>query len=372
MHKAIRFLSRRNWGILRYNSALQNMVALFYLCLEERLFSTNFLARVGLFFLFSLLMTGYGYFINDLADIDLDREHGKQNAFSNIDWRRASLIVLAMLAAGLLPAIPFLRKPDFTVGLVLWILTATFYSLPPLRLKERGLIGLAATIAAQQTLPAFLLFAALGQKWEWGWLVFILFATFRGISSDVSHQMREWDQDSRTGTATFAVQVGFERVKQVYAFSLELERITLGAVLLVMLLRLPEMTLPWGGLVVSPVWPLLVIYLILLVLTAGRSWMALRLGELVMRDPYDEMRQKRQADALHLIHHTFPSVLVPLYLALWASWLYWPNIVFVIIIIFLFRLYRPELWIRVFTSLKDQARQLGGNTAHPAREPKER
>jgi len=344
MKKLLAFLSWRNWGIIRYNSIWQNLACLFYVALTERLFSLAFIGRVGLFILFSTLMTGYGYLVNDLADVELDRRHGKSNAFRGVGRGKAALLVLAVLAIGSLFALPFLARPWFALLWLFWILAATLYSMPPLRLKERGLIGLATTISAQQTLPTAILFAAFGQPVSWGALVFVLFATGRGISSDVGHQRRDWSHDASTGTGTFAVRHGYGTVQTIYALSLEVERLALGGVMALLLLALPPVTLPLVGWQVALAWPLTLIYAPLCALTVGRSWRALRQGRLTLEDPYDEARQTRVRDALHVIHHPLPSVLTPLYLVVWMTLFYWPNAIFVLTLGLLYGLYSPQRW----------------------------
>lgn len=344
MKKLLAFLSWRDWGIIRYNSIWQNLAGLFYIALTGRLFSLAFIGRVGLFILFSTIMTGYGYLVNDLADMELDRLHAKPNAFLGMRRGKAALIVLAALAFGSLFGVPFLGRPWFVLLWLLWTLATTFYSLPPLRLKERGLVGLATTIAAQQTLPTALLFAAFGQLTIWGALVFVLFATVRGISSDVGHQMRDWSHDASTGTGTFAVQHGYGTVQTAYAISLEAERLALGGVMALLLLALPPVALPLVSWRVALAWPLALLYMPLYVLTTGHSWRALRQGRLASEDPYDEARQVRVRDALHVIHHPLPSVLTPLYLAGWLTLFYWPNVLFVLILGLLYGLYSPQRW----------------------------
>ncbi|MBN1217456.1 MAG: UbiA family prenyltransferase [Anaerolineae bacterium] len=348
MKKIWSLLSWRNWGIIRYNSIWQNISSLFYIALTEQLFNLAFIGQVGLFFLFSTMMTGYGYLINDLADIELDRRHGKPNVFHSMGRDRAIVTVLVVLAVGFFFGLPFINRRGFALVWLLWIGAATFYSLPPFRLKERGLAGLVATIAAQQTLPIALLFTAFGELMSWGALIFILFVTVRGISSDVSHQMRDWSNDTNTGTTTFAVRYGYGAVQTVYAISLEVERLVLGGVMLLLLWGLPPVTLPLWNWSVALAWPLMLLYVPLFLLTVGRSWRALRQGRLAQEDPYNEERQVRIRDALHVIHHPLPSVLMPLYLAGWLTLFYWPNLIFLLILSLLYGLYSPERWLNIW------------------------
>lgn len=344
MTKLFTLLSWRNWGIIRYNSFWQNAATLFYIVLAGRLFNLAFIGRAGLFMLFSTLMTGYGYLINDLADIDLDRQHGKPNVFLSVPRSQALWIVLAVLGAGMLSAWSFLSQPWFIGIWLVWLLAATFYSLPPLRLKEHGFAGLMSTIAAQQTLPTALLFAVFGQLTSWDALIFVAFSTVRGISSDVGHQMRDWVHDATTGTLTFAVQRGYAAIQRIYAVNLEVERLMLGCVMALLLVRLPSFSLPWIGLPAPMAWPLVLFYMLLFSLTVGRSWRSLRQGCLAEDDPYDETLQARAHGALHTIHHSLPSVLVPLYLATWMTICYWPNIVFLLAMGLVYNLFSIKRW----------------------------
>jgi 4-hydroxybenzoate polyprenyltransferase len=345
-------VSWRGWGIIRYNSIWQNLAGLFYIALSDRLFTLGFIGQVGLFLVFSTLMTAFGYLINDLADLELDRRHGKPNFFHRWDRsahpRRLIWIPMAVLVGGSLFALPFLGRPWFVWLWMAWLLLTTSYSLPPLRLKERGLIGLAATIGAQQTLPTMLVFAAFGELVSWGALAFVVFATARGISSDLGHQMRDWSRDASTATTTFAVKHGYRITQTLYAISLETERLALGTVIALLFFGLPAVRLPLLGWEVDLASPLVLIYVLLLVLTLGRSWRALRQGQLAGQDPYSEERQARVKDALYIIHHPFPTVVLPLYLAIWLTIFWWPNAVFIAMLVLLYRLYDPGRWADLF------------------------
>lgn len=339
-----RILSRREWGIIRYNAIFTDFAALFYVLIVHRQYRLEFLAAACIFLLFSIFLTGYGYLVNDLADGDLDRRHGKPNAFHGMPRRAAVALTLIFLLAGLLCALPFLEKPAFTAALLAWIFCSSAYSLPPLRWKEKGALGLAATVTAQQTLPVLLLFVALSPGLDWGALLFTIYATLRGLSSDLSHQIRDAAHDAQTGTRTFAVRAGPMRAGVIYALALECERLSTAVILGWMISTIPDLRTPLGTLPVSPIWPLLLGYLILLLPNLGASWRAYRQGKLLEHDPYNETRQSTQRDRLHLAHHSFPAVIVPLWLCAVAGVYYIPSLIFGAFIVLIFRLYRPALW----------------------------
>lgn len=314
-------LTHRNFGLIRYNSVWQNSAALLALTLWRVPPTSTFLVRTGLFFLFSSLMTAYGYLVNDLADVELDRQHGKRNAFAEVSHSRAVVILGLLLALGTLSAWPFLNRPLFTGLWLVWLALATFYSMPPLRFKEHGLIGLCATVLAQQTLPLLLLLAAFDTPWSLLGLAYGLFATLRGLSSDLGHQVRDYTNDIHTKTRTFVVDFGYAQSTRLYAAVLEVERLSMLGVLFTLLSLLPRYT----RFVVA----LILVNVLLTALTLGRSLKSLRAGSLLPEnDPYDETRQSQRRDALHIAHHTFPSVLLPLTLGLLAAWQYPPLMVF--------------------------------------------
>ncbi|RLC93138.1 MAG: hypothetical protein DRI77_12140 [Chloroflexi bacterium] len=340
MKRLLTFLAWRSWGLIRYNSIWQNVAALFYIGLARRWFGLDYIYDVALFLVFSLTGTAYGYLVNDLADVELDRRAGKTNVFHEMSRAKAVLVVMVVFGVMVVCGLPFIRRLGFLPLWIAWFLAATFYSLPPVRLKERGALGLAATILAQQPIPAAMAFAALGHLRAWGALAFVAYITLRGVSSDVGHQMRDRERDEAAGATTFAVRRGHRVIARIYGLSLELETLVLGIVLLVLLIDLPAVAI--GAWLVSPMWPLIIAYLALLPFTLGCAWMRLERGEWV--DPYDESPAGPPRDLLHLIHHPFPTVLLPLYLALWLTVCYWPNAVFIVGLASLYGLYNPQRW----------------------------
>jgi 4-hydroxybenzoate polyprenyltransferase len=340
MRKWLKFFAWRSWGLVRYNAIWQNAAALFYVGLARRWFGLGYVRDVALFLLFSLTGTAYGYLANDLADVELDRRAGKPNVFQDMHRAKATLVVATVLVVMVICGLPFIHRSGFLPLWMAWTLAATFYSTPPVRLKERGVMGLGATVAAQHAIPAALAFAALGYLQAWGAFVFISYITMRGVCSDVGHQMRDRERDEASGATTFAVHHGHRVIARIYGVSLELETLLLGGVLLALLLNLP--TVAVGRWRVSPAWPLVIVYAFLLPLVLGRAWARLERGAWV--DPYDESLAGPPRDLLHLIHHPFPTVLLPLYLALWLTVAYWPNIIFVVGLVLMHRLYDPRRW----------------------------
>jgi 4-hydroxybenzoate polyprenyltransferase len=151
----------------------------------------------------------FGYAINEVADRDADRRAGKLNRAAplpNLRWA-LFLIVSAAMALGLSLCWAADAAPPLFVlaGMTL----AAAYSLPPLRLKERGAIGLVAAATAQWALPVLALSAALPRGWlrpaAWSLVLLGLAIGMRWIAV---HQLADATRDRMAGVRTFATGGG--------------------------------------------------------------------------------------------------------------------------------------------------------------------
>ena len=307
-----KYLGWRNWSVLTYNSAIENVFPIFYIALYDRLYSWQFVIDFFAFFLFSLFSTTYGYLVNDLSDRDLDRSHGKDNTFEGDSSLKAALIVISTLIVSLAFASNFWGKQGFFPLWLGWFLITTFYSLRPIRLKERGKVGLAFVVVAQRVLPTLIAFAAFGYWDTITVFIFTLYMCFRGLSSDLNHQLEDYARDAGTGTLTYTVKTGLERTRQIFRFSLEAEKGLLLICLIIMYLALQGLQI--SGIPV--LLPLPLSYLLLYLL----NWFQIR--KQGANSDVNPFRANRK-DIFQFIHHAFPSVLVPIYLLLVLSFQSW-------------------------------------------------
>jgi 4-hydroxybenzoate polyprenyltransferase len=292
------FIRWRDWG---FDKLPLFFLIAFYVALAGGNEMADFVPRFFAFVVLITTMALYGFLVNDLGDIELDRRQGKRNAFLKIGIRGGAVIVTGIVVVMVLAALPFLRQIWFVPLMTLWFLAGTFYSLPPLRLKERGWPGLVASFSAQLPLPALIACAAFGYRLGWDVWAFVAYATCKGLSLDVGHQRLDLARDAQTGTDTFAVRQGYEQVTRLYTWTLTLERLLLGGVLLAILpglssFRLFEIRVSFG-------WPPLLLYLWLLALTVLQAR-----GRLL--DPYYEGRK----DVVNVLHVVFPNFALPFYL----------------------------------------------------------
>lgn len=216
----LKYFSWRNWAVIEYNSMTENFFLFFYLALRHNIGGERFLLNLFLFYLFGAFATSYGYLVNDLGDRELDLRHGKPNVFHGDSTFRAIIVVLIAFLAANAVSLYFIRHTGFLPLWILWILLSTGYSLPPLRLKEKGFYGLMAVVPAQRIIPALLVLSVFGDFTSVDSFILICFVAVGGFMSDVKHQISDFALDASTGTETFVMQSGLNRAKMIFRYLL--------------------------------------------------------------------------------------------------------------------------------------------------------
>lgn len=155
---------------------------------------------------------------NDLADRDDDRAAGKANRLEERSVVTITLLLALPLAAG--AAVAWQWRGDLPLLLAYggaWLAFA-FYSLPPLRLKARGIPGVIADAAGSQALPS--LVAALAASHAVGrapdllWCgIVTLWAGAWGVRGIIWHQLLDRSADEASATGTFVRRHGVPRAR---------------------------------------------------------------------------------------------------------------------------------------------------------------
>ncbi|MBD2451337.1 tetratricopeptide repeat protein [Nostoc sp. FACHB-152] len=171
--------------------------------------------------LLSIFSVGaYGYLINDIFDIEVDRKAAKSNAMAQFQpWQRF-LFCLLFIATGF--AVPILMKFGMLAIILLAInyLLPTLYSVPPLRLKERGIWGILSDAAGVHLIPTLFVattFLHLSASPQTNAITFsvvaAIWAFFAGVRGILLHQLWDRDNDLNAGISTFATQLQPELVR---------------------------------------------------------------------------------------------------------------------------------------------------------------
>jgi 4-hydroxybenzoate polyprenyltransferase len=170
----------------------------------------------------------YVSLINDLTDIDDDRVAGKRNRLAGRPAAVRAAGVAACLAIGTGAILAWAHDP-LAAGLYAGVwLAFSLYSIPPLRLKRRGIFGVVADAAGAHVFPQLLVvvvvFHRRGTALDVGWIAAVaVWAAAHGVRGALWHQLADVDVDARAGVRTFArVHPRRARVLARAAFAVEL------------------------------------------------------------------------------------------------------------------------------------------------------
>jgi hypothetical protein len=199
-------------------------------------------------------IAGLAYFLNDLGDVKADLLAGKDNAVADMDWRQRTVTLTVFLAAAFGPwlYLPFTRVSALLLGaeLVLFVI----YCFPPIRLKERGFLGVVADAAYAHALPAVLAvltFAYMASEPIQGLRdILLALAAWQlalGMRNIVLHQLQDHAADVAGGNRTLAVAIGPQRLTSILKTMLvPLEILAFAGFALVLADRMPWLLPAYG------------------------------------------------------------------------------------------------------------------------------
>lgn len=295
-----KYFGWRNWAVFQYNSIFENLFLVYFILLDERAVNGNSFLRLILFLVFSMLSTTYGYLINDFADRELDARHHKANTFDGDTPRRALQVVILAFSLSVVSAIPFIGYKLFNVLFLSWLFTTTFYSLPPLRFKERGTIGLVIAAISQRLLPILMLFAVFDLNNAMEWVLFGLYVLNRGLLSDMQHQIADFENDLKSNVQTSAVAIGKKKLERYFQILLWIDRYLLLLILIYFAFTLNQIQIAKVPLFYIP--PLFYAVLVIISLFLYRKAGGMN------KNPFAPPK-----NIFQVLHLVFPNVLLPLF-----------------------------------------------------------
>lgn len=189
-----------------------------------------------------IAVAAYGYVINDCFDIEQDRLAGKSNSMANRSVTSRLAILGLILGVGWLPAIPAGYSKLACVFLSIDFLLPTLYSIPPIRLKERGVFGVLADASAAHLLPVLLVSAVMiigPEPLSLSQLILIVttaaWYTLVGLRGIIDHQLVDREADIKSGVVTLATARGMIRVlKWIRRVLYVLEMISFAALVVIL------------------------------------------------------------------------------------------------------------------------------------------
>ena len=162
-------------------------------------------------------VAAYGHVVNDWCDIADDERAGKPNAVRGVRvWQRAALC-LGLVVAGFAVLAPFADAWPARIALAVNYLWPTLYSVPGVRLKERGLLGVLSDAAGSHITPTVFAFAEVsvfvaGPANAAVVTALLLWAAVLGIKGILYHMIADRANDESAGVDTFVATFDVSRL----------------------------------------------------------------------------------------------------------------------------------------------------------------
>lgn len=183
-----------------------------------------------LFILLAAIVNGsiFVSLINDFTDLEDDKKAGKNNRLYGYSKTNSILLILITLAIGILFCLFLL--PNY-LAICLYIgayLSFTFYSVPPIRLKNRGIFGVLADSLGAHVFPTLFIWAGMnhytGSNIDWAILAVIaVWSISFGLRGIMNHQFQDLIHDKATFTKTFLTKLNASQVELAEKLLITLE-----------------------------------------------------------------------------------------------------------------------------------------------------
>jgi 1,4-dihydroxy-2-naphthoate octaprenyltransferase len=170
----------------------------------------------------SMSLAGYAHVLNDIFDIGSDQLAGKVNRVARMSpWQRAALLA-GLAGMGAVPWLWVPLTPMAGVALAAIYILPVVYSIPPLRLKERGILGVLADAFLAHACPILFVVALFANPTAEHApvplsvaIVAAVWATCVGLRGILLHQIWDREHDVRSGIHTFVVRAGSGRARAI-------------------------------------------------------------------------------------------------------------------------------------------------------------
>jgi len=212
----------------------------YYLIIVNKNFTTASLLSFFNFVALVCLYLSFGYMINDFSDREVDKKIGKQKVITKISPHVAQFILFSKFLLGILISFPFWKHNYvFLVLLIAMYMLSAFYSLPPLRFKEKRWIGIIVASITQRALPALLCFVTFNY-FGWDSFLFLLLYFIVGIRGEMVHQIKDYKNDLKTNVKTLITSIGILKgAHYILFYTIPIEVALLIVTLTVMIIKIP-------------------------------------------------------------------------------------------------------------------------------------
>jgi 4-hydroxybenzoate polyprenyltransferase len=217
-------LAARALGLVRFGNwwthKIPPLLLVVYIELVRRHASLGASVAVICVLLFCVsCVAAYGHVVNDWCDIADDQRAGKPNAMRDVGVGQRAALCVGLVAAGFFVLAPFSNAWPARIALAVNYVWPTLYSIPRVRLKERGFLGVLSDAAGSHITPTLFAFADAsmfvpGPGNAVVLTAVLLWATALGIKGILYHMIADRANDEMAGVSTFAA--GFD-VSKLFA-----------------------------------------------------------------------------------------------------------------------------------------------------------
>ena len=202
LKSAASFLRIREWADSK--APLLAGVFAYFIFLNDEPFDGHF-AKFCAYLAFVSAFLALSYVVNDLSDLEADRIAGKQKIVADMPKSAVLAAMLAILITGNAPLIILAESKLMCIVAILFVYLFGFaYSVPGIRFKERGALGLVECSVAQRCMPMVVV-PPLEKSVPWAFVLLFLLSFFNGLRYILIHQLQDKDNDAKTGISTYAV-----------------------------------------------------------------------------------------------------------------------------------------------------------------------
>ena len=200
-----------------WNAVVPQVLGWMYLCIRLDVHGPDIRMRdVMLFFVALVSISTFGYLFNDLCDVESDKKAGKKNTLGKFPFTVRLIIVVLPLLIGVATWHDIFANAVANVLFGLQIMALVLYSLSPIRLKERGALGVVADAFYGHINPVLItlfafMFDTTGRAGISGLIflsILLVCLTLKGIRNILLHQLDDRKNDQRAGIQTFVVKNG--------------------------------------------------------------------------------------------------------------------------------------------------------------------
>nr|WP_256366322.1 UbiA family prenyltransferase [Mucilaginibacter sp. L196] len=164
--------------------------------------------------LLTSLIIGAAYvsIINDITDIKHDHAAGKSNYMANLSLStRLALAAFCVITGGIFMCAFYSDKISLCLYIMSWV-AFSLYSIPPVRLKTKGIWGVFADACGAHLFPSCLIIASLyhfmAKPVNWLWFTTVaIWALMLGLRGILSHQFDDRQKDIAAGVNTYASKI---------------------------------------------------------------------------------------------------------------------------------------------------------------------